>query len=617
MVYASTFTHVDVCDTPLHRKALDAVLRHIDRNPNRLAFVSATDSSVKITFKELYAQAHHVASFFSNKGFGHLDVCCMVMPNCIQYASIYLGALLTGGVLSGASAMFTEYELRRQFVDSECKIVVTDDSYLEKVLLTAKSCPLIKCVICVPSSKSSNSITSGAVTWDEVVSTPITAIPTYNYSPDDTALLPYSSGTTGPPKGVMLTHRNFSTVQEVEFRHFDEHIVSKLANHRWDYYEENLLLLLPFYHIYGFGLMNMVLLTGMTGVVFEKFDPILLLNNIQTHKPKMLMTVPPILLFLAKSPSTKNFDLTSIEFVLTGAAPAGKDLCDEFLCKFKHVRFLAQAYGMTECGMVSHLPSLDSKTNYVTVGKLISTFKQKLSNNLTKAMFMRNEYVFDAQFPLNGTNISECFSYVYLGRDVNTANHLSPELVMEKRAAWDAFKSVEEVVRKTKNARLRAHLFDSTVLPALTYASESWALRKQDEHATCVAQRSIERRMLGVTRFIQARDGIRSSELRRQSKIRDAVAWAKLSKIRWAGHVMRFRDDRWTRAVTDWIPRDVRRTPGRPPLRWSDFFVKSLNHRFDALRVPQASRTHWSRDRDEWRRYWRPLEQIDDQRNDR
>ncbi|WKX89605.1 hypothetical protein Q1695_008897 [Nippostrongylus brasiliensis] len=217
-----------------------------------------------------------------------------------------------------------------------------------------------------------------------------------------------------------------------------------------------------------------------------------------------------------------------------------------------------------------------------------------LQLNLTKTMFMRNGYVSDAPFSLNGTKISECSSYVYLGREVNMTNDLSPELGRRKRAAWSAFKSVEEVVRRTKNARLRAHLFDSTVLPALTYASESWALRKQDEHAICVAQRSIERRMLGVTRFIQASDGIRSSELRRQSKIRDAVAWAKLSKIR--------------------------RTPGRPPLRWSDFFVKSLNDRFDALRVPRASRTHWStmaRDRDEWRRYWRPLEQIDDQRDDR
>ncbi|VDL62373.1 unnamed protein product [Nippostrongylus brasiliensis] len=83
---------------------------------------------------------------------------------------------------------------------------------------------------------------------------------------------------------------------------------------------------------------------------------------------------------------------------------------------------------------------------------------------------------------------------------------------------------------------------------------------------------------------------------------------------------MRFRDDRWTRAVTDWVPMGRQKNTRSPTLRCSDFFVKSLNDRFDALRVPRASRTHWStmaRDRDEWRRYWRPLEQIDDQRDDR
>lgn len=234
-----------------------------------------------------------------------------------------------------------------------------------------------------------------------------------------------------------------------------------------------------------------------------------------------------------------------------------------------------------------------------------------LQLNLTKTMFMKNGLVSDAPFMLNGTNITECSSYVYLGREVNMANDLGPELGRRKRAAWSAYKSVEEVAKRTKDTRLRAHLFDSTVLPALTYASESWALRKQDEHAIGVAQRSIERRMLGVTRLMQARESIRSSELRRQSKIRDAVRWARILKIRWAGHVMRFRDDRWTRTVSEWIPRDVRRTPGRPPLRWSDFFVKSLNERYDALRVPRASRAHWTtvaRDRNEWRRCWRPLE---------
>ncbi|KAE9421817.1 hypothetical protein Angca_003092, partial [Angiostrongylus cantonensis] len=122
------------------------------------------------------------------------------------------------------------------------------------------------------------------------------------------------------------------------------------------------------------------------------------------------------------------------------------------------------------------------------------------------------------------------------------------------RDGWGAFKSIEDVVKRTKNTRLRAHLFDSTVLPALTYASETWSLRKQDERSLSVIERSVERTMLGVSRFAQVRDGIRSSDLRQRSKIKDAVLYAKQSKISWAGHVMRMNDNRWTRAVSDWIP---------------------------------------------------------------
>ncbi|XGW31682.1 hypothetical protein V3C99_010107 [Haemonchus contortus] len=218
--------------------------------------------------------------------------------------------------------------------------------------------------------------------------------------------------------------------------------------------------------------------------------------------------------------------------------------------------------------------------------------------NLTKTMFMKNGLVPDAPFTLNGKNISECSSYVYLGREVNM--------------------NIEGVVKKTKNIRLRAHLFDTAVLPALTYASETWTLRKQDEHAVSVAQRALERTMLGISLYTQVQKGIRSSELRQRTKIRDAVDHAKKPKIRWAGHVIRYSDDRWTRAVTDWIPRDIKRSPGRPPTRWSDFFTKALNERNVDPRVPGA--IHWTtlaRDRDEWRRYWRPLEKIDDQRDDR
>ena len=108
--------------------------------------------------------------------------------------------------------------------------------------------------------------------------------------------------------------------------------------------------------------------------------------------------------------------------------------------------------------------------------------------------------------------------------------------------------------------------------------------------------------MQGVTRTTQVRERTRSSELRLRSKIRDAIFLAKLSKIRWAGHVMRLNDNRWTRAVTDWISRHVKRTAGRPTKRWSEFFTKFLEEGYDARRVPRASRTHWAtlaRDREE------------------
>ncbi|KAK6763683.1 hypothetical protein RB195_024128 [Necator americanus] len=112
-----------------------------------------------------------------------------------------------------------------------------------------------------------------------------------------------------------------------------------------------------------------------------------------------------------------------------------------------------------------------------------------LQLNLQKTMFMRNGWVSDVPFTLNGTNMSECTSYVYLGRELNMMNDLTPELGKRRRAAWGAYKSIEDVVKKTRNTRLRAHPFNTTVLPALTYASETWAFRKQEEN---VVERAIE-----------------------------------------------------------------------------------------------------------------------------
>ncbi|KAK6761931.1 hypothetical protein RB195_022866 [Necator americanus] len=198
--------------------------------------------------------------------------------------------------------------------------------------------------------------------------------------------------------------------------------------------------------------------------------------------------------------------------------------------------------------------------------------------------------------------------HAYLGRELNMMNDLTSELGRRKRAAWGAFKSIDDVVKRIKNTRLRAHLFNITVLPALTYTSETWRLCRQKENAVNVIERAVERVMLGVSRFTHVRE---------RSKIKGDAAYAKGSKINLVGHVMCFNDNRWTVAVSDWIPRDIKRTAGGPPTQWSDFFTMSCKENYDALRVPRERRNHWAtlvRDRDQWKNYWLPLDQFEDQR---
>ncbi|CAD6192025.1 unnamed protein product [Caenorhabditis auriculariae] len=384
MVYSSPSPPVPVSLEPLHTKMLNAIESHIAADPNAVAFVCAEDNNVRLTFREYREKAKNCAQFLSDRGFGHKNVLCQVLPNGLEYPVVLLGVLQCGGTMSGASAMFTDYELERQFLDSRCTAVATDEAHLPKVMQAAERCPQIKTILCV--RKGNKSLPKGVFAYDEAIRTKFRGLPPYKFSPDDVALLPYSSGTTGSPKGVMLSHKNFGTMVEVVQAHQNQYISSFLSNNgnKFQWRGQPLCLMLPFYHIYGMGLLMNTVLEGLQGIVFKKFEPTIFLENIQKFKVQILFLVPPILLFLAKHPVAEKFDLSSLRVVISGAAPAGKDLCQEFTRKYPKAR-IAQAYGMTECGMASHIADFKQSDDYTSVGIVLNNFEQKVVDVTTGA----------------------------------------------------------------------------------------------------------------------------------------------------------------------------------------------------------------------------------------
>ncbi len=244
------------------------------------------------------------------------------------------------------------------------------------------------------------------------------------------------------------------------------------------------------------------------------------------------------------------------------------------------------------------------------VGKTIG-----LRINRKKTQFMKNGLIEDTELKLEGSPITETSSYVYLGRSMNMQNDLKEELNRRRRAAWAAYGPLKEATDQLTDPALRAHLFDSTVLPALCYAAETWADTAATSKALRTTHRALERSLLKFNRRTQHLVGLRSSDLRSMSRLRDPVEYVSKAKYRWAGHIARRTDDRWTLRTLEWIPRDVKRPRGRPPTRWADVFVErmdQLKNQLEAnfaprsrdLRHQRPIRTSWltlARDRNGWK----------------
>ncbi|MFQ6623750.1 hypothetical protein Gotur_003740 [Gossypium turneri] len=299
------------------------------------------------SFSETHLIAQKTAAGLSKLGIQKGDAIMILLHNCAEFVFAFMGASMIGAVSTTANPFYTSKEIFKQFKAARAKLIITQSQYVDKLKDTNnnndgdENFPKIGedfKVITIddpPENCLDFSVLSEANENE---------IPQVTIHPDDPVALPFSSGTTGLPKGVVLTHKSLitSVAQQVDGENPNLYLT----------HDDVVLCVLPLFHIYS---LNSVLLcslrAGAAVLLMQKFEIGTLLELIQRHKVSVAAVVPPLVVLLAKNPVVAQFDLSSIRVVLSGAAPLGKELEDALRGRVPQA-VLGQGYGMTEAGPV-------------------------------------------------------------------------------------------------------------------------------------------------------------------------------------------------------------------------------------------------------------------------
>lgn len=272
------------------------------------------------------------------------DVLNVFAPNDIDFAAVVYGVFYAGGIVSPANPAYSADELSFQLTNSESKAIVTTIDFLPTALKAAKKSGIPEDRVILlgqgrdPSHRCKH--------WTNIRKTSgSTRYRRRRMDPDkDLAFLVYSSGTTGLPKGVMLSHRNV----------ISDLLMIKSAMGKWySGGQDKILGVLPFYHIYGLtGLVQQPLHRGIELVVMPAFNLEVFLKAIQEHKITFIYVAPPVIVRLARDKLVEQYDLSSVRMITSGAAPLTKELVDA-VHKRLNIK-INQAYGLSETSPMTH-----------------------------------------------------------------------------------------------------------------------------------------------------------------------------------------------------------------------------------------------------------------------
>jgi acyl-CoA synthetase (AMP-forming)/AMP-acid ligase II len=301
-----------------------------------------------ITYAQLADKITRVASSLTQRGFAKGQVFGILSPNLPEYAIAFHAVASLGGIATLVNPLYTEHEIGLQLKDASARFLVTVPALLEKAQAAGVEAGVEEIFVFGSAA--------GVTSFDSLLDGDGN-VPDVTINPsEDLVALPYSSGTTGLSKGVMLTHRNLvSNLKQMEgLNYFSE--------------SDTLICVLPLFHIYGLVvILNMGLYMGTTIVMMPRFDLETFLQAAQDYEVSLAHLVPPIVLSLSKNPLVDKYRLPKLRTIFSGAAPLGEDLTQACMDRLGcHIR---QGYGMTETSPVTHSsPASAAETKFGSVG---------------------------------------------------------------------------------------------------------------------------------------------------------------------------------------------------------------------------------------------------------
>jgi acyl-CoA synthetase (AMP-forming)/AMP-acid ligase II len=340
MSFASPYPDVDIPNASVYQYLFGNI---DDADADRIALVDAK-SGDETSYREMIARVDTFAGALADRGIGVGNVVGLLAPNSSAFAIAFHGILRAGGTATTINVLFTAKDIVKQLTDSKAKMLITVSPLLAgaEEAAAAVGMPDDHLVVLDGPGVAADGHPNAADLLDGG-----TAAPNVSFDPaTHLAVLPYSSGTTGNPKGVMLTHRNLvanvAQTRPVQDVRADDVVIA----------------IMPFFHIYGMTvLLNAVLHARARLVMMPSFDLEEFLANIQNHKVTVAYIAPPVAVALAKHPLVDKYDVASLRAILSGAAPLDEDLghavADRVGCR------VVQGYGMTELSPVSHCTPLD------------------------------------------------------------------------------------------------------------------------------------------------------------------------------------------------------------------------------------------------------------------